>query len=141
MHHVAIMKKSWRLIPKILSGAKTIESRWYQIRRMPWDNIAKGDTVFFKNAGEMIVTQASVSRVVQYSIRDAADAQNIVEKYGKKICIVNPDPGMWGKMPKYCILVFLKDARLVDKPFHIDKTGFGNASAWITVDDIRSISC
>ena len=29
MQHVAIMKKSWGLTDKILSGQKKIESRWY----------------------------------------------------------------------------------------------------------------
>lgn len=52
MHHVAIMKPSWKLIPKILSGEKTIESRWYQTRRAPWNGIAAGDVVYFKDSGE-----------------------------------------------------------------------------------------
>lgn len=34
MEHVAIMKKSWGLTRKILSGEKTIESRWYRFRRL-----------------------------------------------------------------------------------------------------------
>ena len=55
MDHVAIMNKSWGLIPKILSGSKTIESRWYKTKRTPWDKIAKGDTVYFKNSGEQVV--------------------------------------------------------------------------------------
>jgi len=42
MDHVAIMKRSWGLIPKILSGEKTIESRWYKKRIPPWNRISKG---------------------------------------------------------------------------------------------------
>lgn len=30
MEHVAIMRKSWGLTDKILSGQKKIESRWYK---------------------------------------------------------------------------------------------------------------
>ena len=42
MEHVAIMKKSWGFIEKILGGQKTIESRWYSLKSKPWDNI-KGE--------------------------------------------------------------------------------------------------
>jgi len=44
MDHVAIMTPSWKLIPKILDGKKTIESCWYQTRRAPWGKIAIGDS-------------------------------------------------------------------------------------------------
>ncbi|HII29434.1 TPA: hypothetical protein HA317_00010 [Candidatus Woesearchaeota archaeon] len=37
MHHIAIMKKSWGLTRKILTGEKRIESRWYKSRCPPWD--------------------------------------------------------------------------------------------------------
>ena len=36
MDHVAIMKKSWGLIPKILDGRKKIESRWGIHKCSPW---------------------------------------------------------------------------------------------------------
>ncbi|MDO8559127.1 MAG: hypothetical protein Q7R84_02240 [bacterium] len=39
MEHLAIMKKSWGLTEKILSGQKKIESRWYLSKRSPWDTI------------------------------------------------------------------------------------------------------
>lgn len=39
MHHLAILKKSWPLIPKILNKQKTIESRWYKVKCAPWNKI------------------------------------------------------------------------------------------------------
>ena len=53
-NHIAIMKKSWGLIPKILDGTKTCESRWYRSRVAPWDKIRPGDNLYFKNAGEPV---------------------------------------------------------------------------------------
>ncbi len=41
MDHVAVMKKSWGLVPKILAGEKICESRWYKSKRPPWDIIKK----------------------------------------------------------------------------------------------------
>jgi len=35
MDHVAIMKKSWKLTEKILSGEEKIESRWYKSKYSP----------------------------------------------------------------------------------------------------------
>jgi hypothetical protein len=138
MHHVAIMKKSWKLIPKILSGEKTIESRWYQTRRSPWNTIAAGDTVFFKNAGEAVTVQATVSRVLQYTLKNTADAVAIVQKYGKRICIINVDPKTWDTKPKYCVLVFLERPKQIS-PFTIEKAGFGISSAWLTIPHINRI--
>lgn len=69
MDHVAIMRKSWGLLPKILSGEKTIESRWYMARYAPWNRIEKGDIVYFKNSGEPVTVKAEVSKVMQFVLR------------------------------------------------------------------------
>lgn len=140
MHHVAIMKKSWGLIPKILSGEKTIESRWYQTRRTPWNKIKVGDRVYFKNSGERVIAQAEVSGVMQFEIRNLSDIKKVVKKYGKEICLINNDPKTWETRPKYCILIKLKNPKLIPKPFSINKQGFGSAAAWLTVKNITSIS-
>jgi len=106
MHHVAIMNKTWKLIPKILSGEKVIESRWYQTRRVPWNRIEKGDVVFFKNAGEQIIVKADVDKVLQFEMKGLNEVKEIVGKYGEQIALVNKDPASWGKLSKYCILFF-----------------------------------
>ncbi|HEY1041594.1 MAG TPA: hypothetical protein VGE63_02620 [Candidatus Paceibacterota bacterium] len=138
MHHVAIMTKSWGLIPKILNGQKTIESRWYQTKRTPWNNVQVGDTVYFKNSGERVAAQATVAKVLQFEIADLATARAIIKTYGKDICLVNTDPAAWSRLPKYCILIFLSNPKSI-KTFSIDKTGFGAGAAWITVKNISSI--
>jgi hypothetical protein len=139
MDHVAIMNKSWQLIPKIVSGEKVIESRWYKTRRAPWNAINVGDVVYFKNSGELITAFAEVSNILQFVLQDERDAEEVVKKYGKNICIVNADPKTWGKLPKYCILIFLKNAKYLDKPFQINKTGFGNSTAWLLVNNIKKV--
>ena len=140
MHHVAIMKKSWGLIPKILSGEKTIESRWYQTRRAPWNMVTAGDTVFFKNTGEPVTARATVTEVLQFEIQDRKDVWKIMKTYNSQIRIPLPDVQRLGEgpLPRYAILVFLKDAKPV-RPFTVDKTGFGSATAWITVPNVRKL--
>lgn len=138
MDHVAIMTPSWKLIPKILSGEKSIESRWYQTRRAPWNKVTIGDRVFFKDSGKSITASAIVSRVWQFEIGTTIEAEKIVAEFGQRICIINPNIKTWGKAPKYCILIELGDPKSIP-PFTINKEGFGAGVAWITVDSIEAI--
>ena len=138
MHHVAIMKKSWGLIPKILTGEKTIESRWYQTKRAPWNKIKIGDTIFFKNSGAPIIAKAKVSQVHQFEIKSINDINKIIQRYGQHICLVNANPKTWAELPQYCVLMFLKSARAI-QPFEINKHGFGLATAWICINVISKI--
>lgn len=126
------MKKSWGLIPKILSGEKTMESRWYQTKRAPWDKVKPGDTVYFKNSGEPVTAQALVGSVKQYEITSLADAQRIITQYGKRIRLPDAKPAHWKKLPHYCILLELKDPKLVTTPWHVNKSGFGAPAAWLS---------
>ena len=142
MHHVAIMKKSWNLIPKIVNHEKTIESRWYKSRIVPWDRIKVGDTIFFKNGGEPITAKAEVEQVLQFANYDDKQLHTLIATYGGpgKICFHSPpnEVFIWAKEKRYCILIFLKNPQPLP-PFNINKTGFGNACAWITVPTIDSI--
>jgi ASC-1-like (ASCH) protein len=142
MDHVAIMKKSWHLLEKIISGEKTIESRWYKNRSRPWNQISPGDKIYFKDSGEPVTLKARVTKVLQFSDLTPEKTKAILKKYGQK------DLGITKNLPKdlkayfenkkYCLLVFLGDVQKV-KPFKIDKTGFGAMSAWIRVEDIKKI--
>lgn len=138
MHHLAIMNPGWKLIPRILAGEKTIESRWYLTRRAPWDKAASGDVVWFKDAGKDVTARATVETVLQFELEGIRDAREIVKTYGDEIRLVNPDPETWDRVPRYAILLRLRDAEPVE-PFAIDKTGYGNACAWIVVPDIADI--
>ncbi len=141
MHHIAFMKKSWKLIPKILSEEKTIESRWYIHKINPWNNIKENDTIYFKNGGEPITAQAQVDKVIQFEHYTKPQLKNILEQYGGNpgICFPNINQSFQIlKQKNYCILMFLKNPQSLT-PFHINKTGFGNACAWICVEDIDRI--
>ena len=67
MEHVAIMRKSWGLTQKILSGKKKIESRWYKVKYAPWDRIKFGEIVYFKDSGEPVTIKTEVEKVIQFS--------------------------------------------------------------------------
>ena len=141
MEHLAIMRKSWGLTDKILNGQKKIESRWYSVKCKPWDNIKKGEIVYFKDSGGPVRIKAVVNKVMQFADLTPKKVKEILDKYGR-------DDGLEKKRipefferfrdKKYCILIFLKNPQEI-KSFEIDKTGFGVMSAWIAIDDIAKI--
>jgi ASC-1-like (ASCH) protein len=141
MVHVAIMNKSWDFIEKIASGEKTIESRWYNTKRIPWDAIHQGDTVYFKNSGESVSYRATVAKVLQYDGLTEPTVLKLLQKYHGQIGIISDEIETFFdlfKDKKICILIFLTNVECVT-PFAIDKRGFGAMSAWITVERIEQI--
>jgi len=141
MVHIAIMNKSWGLIPKILSGEKTIETRWYRNKSKPWDSIKKGEIVYFKNAGEAVIAKAKVSLVEQYADLDSTKTEKLLNDYKAKDLGTENIPDEIGKYiqgKKYAIIIHLKSPKSI-KPFLVNKRGYGMMSAWICVEDLESI--
>ena len=141
MEHLAIMRKSWGLTDKILQGKKKIESRWYSVKYKPWDNIKKGETIYFKDSGGPVRIKAVISRVMQFADLTPKKVKEILNIYGKDDGIAQEKTSEFFnkfKDKKYCILVFLKNPTEIS-PFNIDKTGFGAMSAWITIGAIAKI--
>lgn len=141
MDHVAIMKKSWGLVPKILDGRKKIESRWSKFKIAPFGKVKKGDRVYFKNAGESVSASAIVSKVIMFDSLTPIKVKAILEKYGGEggIGLNNlKESYNWAKHKKYCTLVFLKNAKSV-RPFSVNKAGFGTGAAWLTATNIKNI--
>ncbi len=139
MDHIAIMNKAWKLIPKILNGTKTIESRWYVNKIKPWNSLKVGERVFFKNSGEPITVSAVVSKVLQFENLDEAKFRNIMNEYGDGIQVTEREYDEYYQSKNYCILVFLSDVKQLETPFNISKKGFGSACAWMCVDNIEEI--
>jgi len=138
MHHIAILDKKRNLLQKIIAGEKTIESRWYQTKRTPWHNIKSGDIVYFKDAGELITVKAKVKEVLFFDELDKEKVEKILQKYGNDIGFKSLEYSDYFVGKNYCILVFLENVEKIE-PFDIDKTGFGNACAWMTVKNINDI--
>jgi ASC-1-like (ASCH) protein len=141
MDHVAIMQPSWGLLPKIIAGTKTVESRWYVQRRAPWGRINPGDKVYFKNAGAPVTVRAFVSGVRQFDNLTPAKVQELLGTYGQQDGLAAGELPLFYerfKAKRYCILVSLDRVEQI-APFQIDKSGYGLQSAWLSVPDIRRI--
>jgi len=141
MDHVAIMKKSWGLIPKIINGTKKIESRWGKNKSAPFGKVNAGNTVYFKNSGEPVIAKAEVEKVKTFVDIKPKKVREILEEYGGDdgIAVSNLENIIeWAKEKRYCTLIYLKNPRTVE-PFNINKNGFGMSAAWLCVGDINKV--
>jgi len=139
--HIAIMRKSWGLTDKILTGEKTVESRWYKNRSRPWGEIAGGDIIYFKDSGGPVRARAIVNRVLQFSNLTPKKTREILSKHAHQDLglekNISQEIKNYFKNKRYCILVFFSQVQKV-KPFNINKAGFGTQTAWLIVDDLAS---
>lgn len=135
------MKKEWGMLDKILSGEKKIESRWYKTKHSLWGKIKAGDRVFFKNSGEPITVVCKVYKVIKFESLTPEKVKEILDKYGQDDGISKEKIYYFYELfkeKKYCLLIFLTEVEKVES-FEVDKTGFGQMAAWITVEDIGKI--
>lgn len=137
MEHIAILSKREKFLNKILDGTKIIESRWYVNKKTPYKNISKDDVIYFKETGDLARVRCQIEKVLFIDISNEEDVIKILEKFGKQIGI-NKEWADKLKNKKYCTLIFIKNIEKI-KPFKINKEGFGNMAAWITIDDIEKI--
>jgi len=136
MHHIAIMHKAF--LDKIIAGTKTIESRWYVTKRAPYGKISCRDKIFFKISGGPFTTTANVVDAKFFDLKHTS-IKELYEQYGRAIGFNSLQEMIdYTKGKNYCTLAFLEDVKQI-APFSIDKTGFGNANAWITVKHIDDI--
>lgn len=141
MDHIAIMRKSWELTQKILTGEKTLEERWYKSRRAPWDMAKPGHIIYFKDSGEAVLIKAKITKVLQFENLTPEKSEEILKKYSYADLgggEITPEIREYVSNKNYCIIVFFDSVEKI-KPFEIDKNGFGAMSAWICVDDVNKI--
>ncbi|MBI4836776.1 MAG: hypothetical protein HY817_05990 [Candidatus Abawacabacteria bacterium] len=136
------MNKRIPFLARILSGQKTIESRWYQMKRAPWDKACSGDTIYFKNVGELVSTRATVKAVKQFADLTQSERERLVLDNASKLGIEPVEVKVFLEHianKRYVIFLYLSKIESV-KPFGINKKGFGAMSAWITLTDIQALS-
>lgn len=141
MFHIAIMKKQWKLIPKILKGEKVVESRWFKNKIIPWNKIKPRDIIYFKNSGEKVTVKARVTKVEQYEIRNNKHALEIMKKYSQQnlgTSEIQDNIKKYIVNKNYAIFVHFDNMKKIE-PFSIDKTGFGMQTAWLVTANINRL--
>lgn len=129
MDHLAIMSKGY--IEKILSGEKTIESRFSKNRISPFHKVNVGEKVYLQEVGKSVTAMFEVSNVIYFEDLNEKSIEEIRHEYQAKIAA---DDSFWEakKTSKYGTLIFISNPIKID-PFKVYKN---DRSAFKTVHDI-----
>ncbi|MFA5933576.1 MAG: hypothetical protein WCV81_05765 [Microgenomates group bacterium] len=132
--HLAIMNKT--TVEAILTGVKTIETRFSQHKIAPFGVISVGDLVYIKPPGEEIIGQFRVKKVFSFEGLTEGDLEKIFADYGSKISTGNTqeDEKYFSDKKKstYGTLIFIGDSeRFITSPIKIKKS---DQRGWVVLD-------
>jgi len=127
--HLAIFKGDAG--EKILSGKKTIESRFSKVRKSPFGLISSGDLVYIKPSGKDIIGQFRVKKVIFFDNMDLSDLSNLSNLYSKELAV---DKEYWEKHKnaRFGTLIFIGDCnRFITSPVKVYKK---DLRGWVVLD-------
>lgn len=105
----------------ILSGKKTIESRFSKRKDPPYGAISRGDLVYIKPSGKEVIGQFNVQKVIFYDGLTSEDILEIKKAFGKE---VSSDEDYWNSKTgsRYGTLIFIGDSsEFLTSPIKIPK--------------------
>lgn len=122
--HLAIMRKS--AIEAILSGVKTVETRFSKNKIAPFGVVSAGDLVYIKPPGEEIVGQFRVKKVFSFEGLTESDVEKIFTDYGQQISVGNKkEDEQYYRDKKASMvgtLIFIADSeRFITSPIKVKK--------------------
>lgn len=127
--HLAIFTGD--LAEKILTGIKTIESRFSKTKVVPFGAVGCGDIVYIKPSGKEIIGQFEVEKVIFYEGLNKTDLAKIKQDYSKQIA-ASEDFWQDKKTSKYASLIFIKQStRFLVSPVKIEKK---DQRGWMMLD-------
>lgn len=117
--HLAIF--TGNLAEDILSGKKTIESRFSKHKITPYGVISVGDLVYIKPSGRDIIGQFRVQKVIFINGLEVNDLEDVKKRYGRQILA---DENFWKshENAKYGTLIFIgATTKFVTSPINYTK--------------------
>lgn len=114
----------------VLSGQKTIESRWGMNRAAPYQKISVGDEILLKETGKDVTATARAKRVEFFELTPEK-VEQIRQKWGKEIGTDRFEDWQSTMQKKFCTLVWLEDVKVI-KPLKVPRS---NGAGWIVLKD------
>lgn len=124
MQHIAILKQPF--FDMVLSGEKTIESRWSMVKVAPYKKVSVGDKILLKETGKDVTATANVKKVQFYELTPEI-VEDIRIKYGKQIGTDKFEDWKSTLQKKYCTLIWLDEVTPV-APIKVKRS---NGAGWI----------
>lgn len=128
MEHLVILKQKY--FEMVLSGEKTIESRWSMNKCAPYEKVGVGDTIWLKETGKDVTVCATAGRVEFFELTPEIVDQIRIE-HGKEIGTDKFEDWQGTLHKKYCSLIWLEDVKRVD-PIKVKRS---NGAGWIVLKD------
>jgi hypothetical protein len=85
-NHIAILSHK-SVLDKILSGEKTIESRFSRVKSVPFGQISAGDVVYFKLSGGPVLGRARIARVEEYDNLTPRLIEELANRYQQELAL------------------------------------------------------
>lgn len=126
MKHIVILRQPF--LDMILSGEKTIESRWSMNKIAPYKKVNVGDDLLLKLTSNPVTATAKVKVVKFYELTPQI-VEEIKMKYGKQVGTDKFKDWQSTLNKKYCTLIWLEDVKIVE-PIHVPRS---NGTGWITL--------
>ena len=127
MRHLAILRQPF--LDMILSGEKTIESRWSMHKIAPYNKLSIGDEILLKETSKDVIATAKVKDFKYFELTPQL-ADEIKQKYGKEIGVYKFENWENYRNKKYCTLIWLENVERV-KPFKVKRS---NGAGWIVIN-------
>lgn len=114
----------------VLSGEKTIESRWSMKKVAPYDKVKVGDELLLKRTSHDVTATAIVKDVKYFDLTPQI-ADEIKAKWNKEIGIYKFENWNLYRNKRYCTLIWLEDVKQIE-PLKVKRS---NGSGWIVLKD------
>jgi len=116
-NHLVILRKPY--LDAILTGRKTIESRFIKTKHSPFGKVAAGDKLFLKESSGPVCATATAAEAKSFENLTAGQIDEIKNRYND--CIGGSDE-YWQSIAscRFGVLVWLEDVRPI-KPVQICK--------------------
>jgi len=113
-YHLVILKKPY--LDAILTGRKTVESRFYRTRHKWLSQISKGDKLFLKASSGPVMATATVAEAKHFDNLTPRQIAELKRQYNRHIA---GDEQYWREKmnSRFGILVWLKDVQQITPRF------------------------
>lgn len=139
MDHIVYVEAASKEMDRILTGSKKIILRGAMGRKLPYERVFKGDTLYFmNNNGEGLVkATAKVFNVVNTDKLSPDESMAMLQAYSNDLQLSNAQLKRFGGKRYLVLIEIIKPKKI--KPIKTDKSNFANMDDWLFVEDINKV--
>jgi hypothetical protein len=130
--HIVIMREPY--LTRVLSGEKTIESRFLRIRAAPFGRVAPGDLLLLKQVGGPVVAAASAVAVREFANLTPDQVLALIDRFGQEMRL-EADFAARARLARYAVLIWIADVRPLAAPRSYAKR---DRRGWVVLTEIEN---